>query len=297
MSAYLPHWQIELSVPKGASDAFEAVLEPLSLALSSELSGATFRLTALTAGQPDPQRLNELLQWACETAEIPMPQVRVLPLPQVDWLRQNQRDLVPITTRRFRIRGSHQGPSMISSVIDLEIDAGQAFGTGHHATTMGCLVVLERMAPRRRYRHMLDLGCGTGILAMAMARLWRHPVAAIDIDPVAVKVARRNVKINGLAGLIRPVVGDGPARKRDSQSSRYELVVANILAGPLEHMAPRLARALMPGGETVLSGILAHQSPAVEHAYRQQGLHLIHRHVLSGWTTLLLSKPPAPPLP
>jgi ribosomal protein L11 methyltransferase len=169
--------------------------------------------------------------------------------------------------------------------VSLEIDAGTAFGTGHHATTAGCLSLMDRLFKTKTPRRVLDFGCGTGVLAIAAARKLRGPVVAIDIDPEAVRVAGANAWRNGVGPLVRVQQGADPGR--DS----YHLVVANILAGPLIRLAPRFAGALRPGGTLVLSGLVRGQQRAVLAAYRNRGLVLEARRIEQQWVTLALRRP------
>ena len=210
------------------------------------------------------------------------------PLPQVNWVALNQASFQPIRIGRFFIRPSHDATRPPAGAYVMTLDANVAFGTGEHATTRGCLLLLDRLARRMRPRRMLDMGCGTGILAMAMARQWRRPVRAIDIDADAVRVTADNAEANGLARLVRPAIGASGKRPAVTRDGPYDLLVANILARPLVALAPGLAAQLRPGGRVILSGLLAGQQAMVLSAYRQQGLRLVSRLVIDGWATLLL---------
>ena len=169
--------------------------------------------------------------------------------------------------------------------------AGRAFGTGHHATTRGCLVVLDRLLAGRRFVNPLDLGTGSGVLAIALAKAQRRPVLATDIDPVAVSVARENVRLNRVAPLVRTVVADGLGHPALSERAPFDLIVGNILAGPLIRMAPQLAAALTRGGTLVLSGLLTTQRPRVVAAYAAQGMALRRAEPFGDWMVLVLERP------
>lgn len=191
--------------------------------------------------------------------------------------------------RRFLIRPSHLGGPRPAGRITLVLDAGLAFGSGEHGSTLGVLLALERLAPRRP-RTILDLGTGSGILALAAARLWHRTVRAADNDPAALSAARENARRNGLAPLLRFAPSEGwrnPKLRRRS----YDLVLANIFARPLCHMALPLARHLAPGGRVVLGGFLGAQAPMVLAAHHRCGLVLQSRIRVAGWTTLVLRKP------
>jgi ribosomal protein L11 methyltransferase len=172
--------------------------------------------------------------------------------------------------------------------VDLLIEASEAFGTGHHASTRGCLLALHELLRKRTPRSTLDLGTGTGALAIAVARATRRPVLATDIDPIAVRVARENVRLNAASGLVEVIEADGLAAPA-LRGRRFDLVIANILAGPLQEMAGDIVRAGAPGGTIVLSGLLEPQERSVLAAYRARGARLARRCVLEGWTTLTLA--------
>ncbi|HEX9646992.1 MAG TPA: 50S ribosomal protein L11 methyltransferase, partial [Alphaproteobacteria bacterium] len=205
-------------------------------------------------------------------------------LPDVDWVSESLSRLDRVTAGRFTVRGSHLAPGRAR--IELVIDAGQAFGTGHHPTTAGCLEAITHLSRLRRFARPLDLGTGSGVLAMAMARLWRVAVLAVDVDPIAVRAARANARRNRLGPWIEAVVAGGLRAPAVRRRAPFDLVVANILAGPLARMAPDLARRLAPGGIAVLSGLLADQQAGVAAAYRAQGLRLVRRDLRQGWATL-----------
>ena len=214
------------------------------------------------------------------------PRVRWEELPDRDWVAAGLAALPAARAGRFRVRGAHN-PAR-PSPWELRIEAAAAFGTGHHETTRGCLMALDRLARTRSFARPLDLGCGTGVLAMAMARLWRRPVLAVDDDPEAVAAARENARRNGLGRLVARRLGDGCAAL--PPGARYDLIAANLLAAPLAAMAPELAARLAPGGVVVLSGILRRQARAVLAAYRPRGLVLLGRRDLGDWSVLCLRK-------
>ncbi|MGH6979877.1 MAG: 50S ribosomal protein L11 methyltransferase, partial [Stellaceae bacterium] len=162
-----------------------------------------------------------------------------------------------------------------------------AFGTGEHATTRGCLLATDHV--KRPPRRILDMGCGTGILAIAAAKLWHRDVLATDIDPESVRVTRVNAKVNGVANAVRAEISPGYRHREIARRAPFNLVLANILARPLMDMAPDLARVLAPGGMAVLSGLLARQEAAVLAAHRAQGLYLVTRIALEGWHTLVVA--------
>jgi ribosomal protein L11 methyltransferase len=208
-------------------------------------------------------------------------------LPERDWLAENRRAFPPQRIGRFFIHGSHWHGPEPASAIAIEIDAATAFGTGEHASTRGCLLALEGLARRRRFRRPLDIGTGSGILAIAAAKRLHRRVIAGDIDPEAVRVARHHARRNGLAGQARVFRAAG-YRSRALRRSDYDLILANILARPLALMARDLKRAIAPGGTAVLAGLLPRQEALVLAAHRAQGLSLERRLVSEGWSTLVL---------
>ncbi len=216
--------------------------------------------------------------------------VRIEDLPEIDWVSHALDELQPVRAGRFLIHGSHDRNRVRPGDLAIEIDAGQAFGTGHHGTTAGCLEMIETVLKRRSVGTALDLGTGSGVLAIAVARLAPVPVLATDIDPVAVTVARENVRKNGCASRIALRTATGFHAPVFAREGPFDLIVANILARPLMGLAPSVARHLATGGEVILSGILAEQRRRILAAYAAQGL--FHRRTLwrNGWVTLLLCR-------
>lgn len=206
-----------------------------------------------------------------------------------DWVAQVRRELHPVHAGRFTVHGAHDSHRVGPERIALRIEAAMAFGTGHHATTQGCLLLIDRLARGGvRPRRVADIGCGTAVLAMAAARIWRVPCVATDIDPVATATARENVRANGLSPWI--ITGCGPGFRHPAlrETAPFDLVCANILAGPLKRLAPEIARHLAPGGRAVLSGLLRNQAAAVEAVFRSHGMPRADRAVLGDWVSLLV---------
>ena len=209
-------------------------------------------------------------------------------LAERDWLAENRRAFPPVRIACFFVHGSHWRGTPPPGAIAIEIDAATAFGTGEHQSTAGCLLALDALARRRRFRRPLDIGTGSGILAIAAAKLLRRDVVAGDVDAEAVRVARHHARRNGVGHQVRVVAASG-ARRRTIGRRRYDLVLANILARPLALMARDLTRAAAPGGVVVLAGLLRRQEAMVLAAYRAQGLALARRIVIDGWSALILT--------
>ena len=191
---------------------------------------------------------------------------------------------------RFVVHGAHDRAAVRSCEIGIEIEAALAFGTGHHGTTRGCLHMFADLARRARPRTILDVGTGTGVLAIAAARTIHRPVVAGDIDPVSVATARANARANRAGAYVRPVQARGVAHPALAAGGPYDLVFANILARPLRELAPALRRLLAPRGRIVLSGLLARDVPGVLAAYRAQALPLLMRRDIEGWATLCVGR-------
>ncbi len=212
-------------------------------------------------------------------------------LPDTDWVAESLKGLAPVRAGRFFIHGAHDRGKRPAAGICLEIDAGAAFGTGHHGTTMGCLLALEELAKTSRPRRLLDVGAGTGVLAIAAARLWKSPALASDIDPVAVSVGRANARANGAGPLVRFAAAPGTRHAAIRAGGPYDLVLANILAGPLKRMAGELCAQVARGGRLVLSGLLRSQEAMLLAAYGARGLRLEKRIRVEEWSTLILRRP------
>lgn len=227
---------------------------------------------------------------ACLAPLFSASRVEIEELPDIDWVAHALEGLQPVRAGRFVVHGSHDRNNLRTGELAIEIDAGRAFGTGHHGTTEGCLEMLGALAKRRPYRRVLDLGTGSGVLAIAVAKITAASILATDIDPVAIAVAAENARKNHYAGRIDFTTAAGFHADIFARAGPFDLIVANILARPLMSLAPGLSRNLSSGGDVVLSGILAEQRMKVLAAYRAQALY--HRKTLlrDGWVTLHLSR-------
>lgn len=214
-------------------------------------------------------------------------------LPDKDWVAENQRSFQPFAVGPFWVHPSHDPGHPAPALLPLRIDAGMAFGTGTHATTRGCLEMLATLDPAETARAV-DVGCGSGILTIAMAKLWRRPLIGGDNDPQAVEVARENAELNGVGALCRFETAIGLEHEALKALTPYDLVVANILAGPLMELSEAFAGAVRPGGRALLSGLLLEQADDIVALYRRRGF-VPERHVdreTGGavWRTLLLRR-------
>jgi ribosomal protein L11 methyltransferase len=278
-------WKARAVLPKreaqALSDALEQV-EPSPIVSAFELGErGLWEVEAFFATAPDE---DELLQ----RFGVPM---RVIPIEDENWVARALEGLPPVRTGRFFIHGSHTVQAVPANAIGLNIEASYAFGTGHHGTTRGCLLAFEALARRRTFRNALDLGCGTGVLGMAFARLVHKPVVATDIDTLAADKSKENARLNQAAPFMRISAGNGFRAAFIAQGAPYDLIFANILAGPLMKLMPGIRKHLAPGGNAILSGLLDEQANAVLSMANAQGLRRLKRSALEGWVTLTLERP------
>jgi ribosomal protein L11 methyltransferase len=278
-------WSIRIDFATRPSEEMrlklEAVMEALGAALSSFEEGQGWRMETLAEAKPDAAAVRAALKPFAVTAKIAKVVAR-------DWVAESQRGLHPIAVGPFFIHGAHDRDKAPKGKIVLEIEAGMAFGTGRHATTMGCIKALLRLKKTHRFRKPLDIGTGTGILAFAAWYLFRKPVLAGDNDKDAVRVARENAALNGLRKAVKVVRSDGYRAAAIRDGGPYDLIVANILANPLIALAPDLRRNLARNGRAVLSGLLRAQEQDVLAAHRAVGLTLDFRLRLGEWSVLVL---------
>jgi len=207
-----------------------------------------------------------------------------------DWVKASLEDLVPVPAGRFIVHGQHDRDRIAPNKIGIEIEAALAFGTGHHGTTRGCLLLLDHVLKAWRPRRVLDLGTGTGVLAIAAARALHEKVLASDIDPPSVQVARENARLNVAGHLVQAIRATGFSAPQFVAAAPFDLVLANILANPLRQLAAPMARHLAPSALVILSGLLTPQAPSVIAAYRARGLVPVRHLRIEGWSSLLLRK-------
>jgi ribosomal protein L11 methyltransferase len=283
-------WRLAVAVPAHLTEAFEAALRPFAEAVVlSECADGRWQVQALCPARPEPAVAEIAVAVAAAAAGIAAPEITSTPVISRDWVAESQRNLPPLTLGRFFVYGAHVRTPVPPGTIPLAMEAGMAFGSGHHASTAGCLIALSALSRDRR-RRLLDLGCGSGILAIAAAKLLHAPVIAADIDPAAVAETRTNARRNRVGGLIRAVRANGLAAATIRQARPFDLICANILARPLKRLAGAVAAALAPGGVVVLSGFITRDAAAVGAAYQAFGLRLIRADNHDGWITLVLKR-------
>ncbi|MGE5510979.1 MAG: 50S ribosomal protein L11 methyltransferase [Bacteroidota bacterium] len=285
----------KLSLPTADAEAAQALAALLTDAVPAGAAVSLFRDAAADGWR---------VEAYCETGDLPAvvgaisqaaPQeaarLSVEALPNANWVAISQAALAPVTAGTFLVHGSHDRAVAGGRRRAIEIDAGEAFGTAHHASTRGCLVALDRLVRRHSFGRALDLGCGSGILAIAAARLLpTATILASDLDSRAVEVARANARLNRVAARIRFFTAAGLAHSALRAGRRLDLVLANILAEPLIELAPAMRAVVAHGGHVVLAGLLDEQSRAVGNAYVAAGFSQVSAVSLDGWSTLTLRR-------
>jgi ribosomal protein L11 methyltransferase len=279
---------------RAVADIIVETFDPTETAAAAfeEDNGAYWAVEIYFAAAPDEESIRDLIA-AVSDVETGQ-KAQFSQIAKQDWVQNALSGLKPVRAGRILVHGAHDRAHRRANDIGVEIEAALAFGTGHHGTTLGCLRALDQILKRRRPRHILDVGTGTGVLAIAAARLLRQTVASGDIDLVAVDTARANAQRNGAGAFVRPVLAAG--LRHPSLIGQYALNFANILAKPLRLLAPAIAQAASFDAELVLSGLLGRDVAGVLAAYRAQNFFLAQRSDIDGWATLRLSRSGASPI-
>ena len=266
----------------------ESLFEDEAAIAAFEGIGGRWDVTVHFAQSPDEAAIRELV--ALAAGEEAAQAVRFDTVEPKDWVKATLEDLVPVHAGRFIVHGQHDRAKIAPNKLGIEIEAALAFGTGHHGTTRGCLLLLDAVLKAWWPRRVLDLGTGTGVLAIAAAKALHDQVLATDIDAMSVRIAAGNAQQNGAGHWVEAVHGNGFSAPRIRQRRPFDLILANILANPLRQMATPFARHLAPGGLVILSGLLSSQAPSVIAAYRARGFVLKKHLRIEGWSSLLLRK-------
>ena len=293
-------WKVTLPCTKAEAEALKedisafALMDAPPVLMTSEAEGDSWRMDAYFEEEPDRADIGLLLSLVPSAGDE---RPRAERLGDEDWVTLSQAGLEPIRAGRFFVHTPAHRDRVPPDAAAFEIDAGRAFGTGQHETTAGCLLALDRLkAQGIRVANLADIGTGTGLLAFAAMHLWPAArAAASDIDPVAIEVAAGNAAINGVGlgrgpGRLELIVAAGLEHRRLQDRAPYDLLIANILAGPLIELAPALAGALAPGGRLVLAGLLGHQAVDVAAAYRRMGMMGAFSVDEGDWPTIVMRK-------
>lgn len=286
-------WHIRLRTTESATEAFELVLGRFAGAVSSQarVDDDDWTVEGYADVEPDRHSITTATAALAGDLGIEPPTVRFDLEPTVDWLTHNLEAFPPVSWGRFWVAGTHVAEPPPPGAVPLRIDAGTAFGSGEHPTTGGCLTMIAQHAKARPgIRRVLDLGCGSGILAIAAAKTWRCDVLAADIDPESVRVTRRHADLNGLGHRVDTVIADGYHRAALHRRGPFDLIVANILARPLARLSAGLAANLAPHGSAIVSGLLVRDGPWMAACHRWSGLHVVNRIEIDGWLTLKLQR-------
>ncbi len=287
-------------VPLQLAGAFERVFENLAGVVSlyewdESINPNLWAVEGSFDAAPPRAELIARVELTAAALNIVTPELHIAKVPVKDWLSESIASFPPLRAGRFYIHGDHIKGPYPPGAVRLMINAATAFGSGQHASTLGCLHALDGMLRAGGPPHVgallgLDMGCGTGILGMAAAKAARRPVLCADIDPEAVRVTRYNARRNGIANLVPAIMSDGADDRAIRARGPYGFITANILARPLVQMADDLAGMLAPGGWLILAGFIRRDEAMVGNAYRAQGLSLVRRIRIAPWTTLVLRR-------
>lgn len=287
-------WQLSFYVPMECVIPLEESLSEHALSVSSfedPDDHSHWNVQILYPHKPDMDAVSARVRTLAEALALSLPLPELTEVAQQDWLALVARDFPPMRIGRFFVHGVHAKDAVPVGAVALQVEAGAAFGSGEHATTSGCLRAIDALARKREFVNILDMGCGSAILAIAAAKCFpRAKALAIDIDPVSVEVARENIRINRAGAQVQAYAADGYASALVKKRAPYDLILANILARPLVKFSAALAENLAPGGAAVLSGLLSTQETYVREAHLRHGLTLVRRIKIGGWSTLVLRK-------
>jgi len=287
------YWKVVFVIEGEAAGTADNSFDDIALAVSgfeTDEENNIWTFDVLFAAKPDMEDIQRRLMVLSTVHNVKLPKAELHEVHKQDWLAKVARGFPPMQIGRFYVHGNHVTQASPAGSVPIKVDAGAAFGSGEHGTTSCCLKAIDALAKRRKFVRVLDMGCGSGILAIAAAKLWNQPVLAVDIDPVAVKVTQENAEINCVSQLVIASVSDGYAGERVKRGGPYDLIISNILARPLVAFAPELAKNLSIGGVAVLSGLLTSQEKQVLSAHIMQGLKLSRRFVDGQWCTLVLER-------
>lgn len=278
----------ERDVAYSVAGLLQNIIDPAPDAVTIFQTGPVWRVEAFFIEPPDAVAIDGTI---AEAIGIAATGLQIEDVPDINWVAVSQAALPPVTAGRFTVHGSHDQGRVARGPWSILIDAGEAFGTAHHATTLGCLLAIDRVTRRGRFARVLDLGTGSGVLAIAMARVAPSArILATDLDVRSVEVAQENLKLNSVAGRVTAITANGLDHPAIRALGAFDAIIANILAAPLIHLAPQIARACRRGAHVILSGLLIEQAAEVSAAYRKAGFRLERHDRITGWATLTLRR-------
>jgi ribosomal protein L11 methyltransferase len=272
---------------RGVADVLTEIFAEGEAAVAAfERPDGSWEITLHLAQAPDQTLLREIIAGKAgkEIAE----RIAFDTIEARDWVKASLENLMPVPAGRFVVHGAHDRARVGANKLNIEIEAALAFGTGHHGTTRGCLLLLDRLLKAHRPQRLLDLGTGTGVLAIAAAKALRRTVLASDIDAPSMRLARENARLNATGNFVHVIRAAGFSAPEFAALGPFDLVLANILANPLRQLAQPMSRHLAPGALVVLSGLLTPQAGGVIAAYRAHGLVPLRHLAIDGWSSLLL---------
>lgn len=285
-------WEIKFDAPMAAVIALEDAFEDVAMATASfeqPQDETRWSVQIIVGEEPDVAEVEAQAGHVARALGIALPKAKIAKLE--GWQQSLARDFPPLKIGRFYVHGAHAALARPRHLKPIQVEAGMAFGSGEHSTTSGCLLAMSALAKRKGFNRVLDMGCGSGILAIAAVHCWpKAKVLAVDVDAVSARIAAANFRINRVRKQARAFAADGYKSRRVHEGAPYDMILANILARPLVAFSHALARNLAPGGTAVLSGLLASQSAQVVAAHRRQGLRLRKRIVRQGWATLVMER-------
>lgn len=284
-------YRLSISVPPSSADAFARAIEPHvdSVAWTASEGIPKAKITGFAEGPPNETDISTAVAITAVSQNVLEPDITIERIPVRNWVVENIKQFPPETVARWFIYGADFRGTVPAGKLGLRIPAGGAFGSGDHGTTRGCMLAMDELQAETP-RRILDMGCGSGILGIAAAKMWRVPVTASDIDPVATRISRENIAANRVGNLVRAHHATG-YRHPEIRRHKYDLIISNILARPLMRMARDLVRQLAPGGTVILSGLLESDGNRVHTAHAYHGLRLQRRIFIDGWVTLVLKAP------
>lgn len=281
-------WQLEFELPRTSPDACQGMLGEIfeTLLIFESEDKSSWAIKIIMTVEPNEDTKQQIFN-TTDMFGIARPAIEIIKLPEKDWLAENRKDFPAMTISGFFIHGSHLPSTNDDTLIPIQVDASLAFGTGEHATTRGCLETIAALEEPAPGASILDLGCGTAILAIAMAKLWNREIWASDIDEDSAMMAWQNCVDNHVSNMVHTLHSNGFQHPIFEEKTPFSLIVANILAQPLCDLAPEMRKNIANDGKIILSGLLVEQKDLVQKTYEENGFALISEKIIGEWATLL----------